>query len=336
MSSEKWSPDYENYDDGPSLIRTSIAMTILATLFVGLRLWARRIRKLKLALDDFLILISLPFLYALLAFDIIAAVHGGVGRHLDVNMSIDDGRLGRSMMYLFIVEFIYGTMITLIKVSILSLYFRTFATAFVKRACYVLGAMALAWWLAVVLIAFFQCRPMAKIWSPLMVDGACIDVNQYFLGNSISNIIIDVLILTLPIITVSKLQMKPLLKISIISIFLLGSFVIITSGIRLQMVVNLSKGGPEADYTFLIAGCWIWTHVEVSTAMICACLPTMRPLAFLIFDNLVTTKTEEKSELVTIRTFGGGSARGVYSKQPNRVNGGAFKRLDGTELGETT
>lgn len=78
-------------------------------------------------------------------------------------------------------------------------------------------------WLAVILIAFFQCRPMKKAWSPAMKEGYCIDTNQYFLGNSISNIIMDILILTLPVLALVKLQMKLLPKLIVIGIFLLGS-----------------------------------------------------------------------------------------------------------------
>lgn len=125
--------------------------------------------------------------------------------------------------YLFIAEFLYATAICLIKTSILSLYYRTFPTTFMKISYYVLLAIITAWWLAVILVAFFQCRPLEKIWSPFMESGTCIDTNQYFLGNSISNIVTDILILILPVVSIAKLQMKMLPKLSIIGIFLLGS-----------------------------------------------------------------------------------------------------------------
>lgn len=75
----------------------------------------------------------------------IGITRAGVGRPLIVNMSIDPERLGLAMKYLFVAEFLYGTLITLVKISILSLYQRTFPSPFIKTSCYVLGSLSLAW-----------------------------------------------------------------------------------------------------------------------------------------------------------------------------------------------
>lgn len=129
--------------------------------------------------------------------------------------------------------------------------------------------------------------------------------------------------------------------------------VIITSGIRLQAVVNLTNGGPQADFTgksisplnflqsmtgtnqviALIAGCWIWTTVESSTAIICACLPTMRPLAVMLFGDAMKAEPEQ-SDLSTIKTIGGGTTRGTYSKRPEGPNLGRFRKLADRRPGE--
>lgn len=59
MGSEGWPPGFEDYDDGPTLLGTAIAMTIVALVFVGLRLWARRVKEVTLGWDDWLIFASL-------------------------------------------------------------------------------------------------------------------------------------------------------------------------------------------------------------------------------------------------------------------------------------
>lgn len=59
MTSGSWSAEYENHDDGPTVIRTCAAVSVLAFLFVGLRLWARRMKGAKLALDDWLVVVAL-------------------------------------------------------------------------------------------------------------------------------------------------------------------------------------------------------------------------------------------------------------------------------------
>lgn len=72
------------------------------------------------------------------------------------------------------------------------------------------------------LVAFFQCQPLDKIWSPFMEGGSCIDTNQYFLGNSIANILNDALILTLPVIAIWRLEMETWVKVGVAGIFLVG------------------------------------------------------------------------------------------------------------------
>lgn len=57
------SSDFENYNEGPTVLRTSIAVTVLASLVVALRLWARKIKKLAFGLDDWIILAAMVSLH---------------------------------------------------------------------------------------------------------------------------------------------------------------------------------------------------------------------------------------------------------------------------------
>lgn len=173
-----------------------------------------------------------------------AVKYGGVGRHLPIVMIEDPTTLGRSLLvgksnpsnhprrrffsaecslqYLFAAEFVYGTVILTVKVSILSLYYRIFPTRSMKFSTLVLGAMTLAWWAAVVLVSAFQCSPIQKTWHPLMMGGHCLNKNTFFLGNAIPNIVLDVLFLILPIREVWGLQLDMAQKLAILSIFMLG------------------------------------------------------------------------------------------------------------------
>jgi hypothetical protein len=120
----------------------------------------------------------------------------------------------------------YGTIIAIIKFSILFLYYRVFPTRFMQRATFVLGGIVMAWWLAVVLVSIFQCDPVDKVWKPFMQRGHCINKNPYFLGNAIPNIITDVMILFLPVHQLWGLQIKLPQKIAVLGIFMLGSLLV--------------------------------------------------------------------------------------------------------------
>jgi hypothetical protein len=117
----------------------------------------------------------------------------------------------------------YATSITLTKTSILVFYYRMFLTSIIKNGCIFLVGISVSWYVAVIIVAFCQCRPLYKAWSPFLEEGTCIDTNQYFLGNSVINIITDILILVLPVVAISKLQMKTYMKLGVIGAFLLGS-----------------------------------------------------------------------------------------------------------------
>lgn len=118
-------------------------------------------------------------------------------------------------------ECIYGTLLVVVKFSILAMYWRIFPTKFVRRGCAVLGGITLAWLIAIALVAFLQCDPIQKIWLP-DTPGHCIDNNKFFVGNAVPNIFTDVCIVMLPAYEVSRLHMASSQKISLACVFLLG------------------------------------------------------------------------------------------------------------------
>ncbi|KAI0187898.1 hypothetical protein EV127DRAFT_498586 [Xylaria flabelliformis] len=82
-----------------------------------------------------------------------------------------------------------------------------------------------------------------------------------FIATAISNFIIDIGILSVPIPIVWKLKISVKQKIAISGIFLLGAFY-----------------ANALDITVNIAPTLYWTELEASIAVISACLPTLRPL----------------------------------------------------------
>lgn len=120
-------------------------------------------------------------------------------------------------------EIIYSILITLIKLSVLAVYRSIFPTTFMHRGTCVLGALVMAWWMAVFLVTFLQSRPLNGLWDfSVAATAQYMDSLDLFLGNAIPNIIIDVFILVLPIYEVAKLQMTRVKKTAVLAIFLLG------------------------------------------------------------------------------------------------------------------
>jgi len=80
-------PEYVNYNDGPRVVRVITAVIVLATIFVALRITVRVYRRVGLALDDWLAVASLIFLWAEYADGYLCIKYGGVGLHLPVALA---------------------------------------------------------------------------------------------------------------------------------------------------------------------------------------------------------------------------------------------------------
>ena len=75
-------------------------------------------------------------------------------------------------------------------------------------------------------VFIFQCRPILASWHFELRAGpeaaTCLQPGRIILGIEITNVLIDVLILSLPVYMIRKLQMRTIKKLCIASIFLLG------------------------------------------------------------------------------------------------------------------
>jgi hypothetical protein len=84
----------------------------------------------------------------------------------------------------------------------------------------------------------------------------------------------------------------------------LGSSACITSILRLK---HLEHFGGLADATWDDVGAGIWSAIENSCAVICACLPTLRPLMAMMFPRLFGTVGRQSHVPLTNETGGKGT-----------------------------
>ena len=77
------------------------------------------------------------------------------------------------------------------------------------------------WGTAILLVSIFSCQPVNGFWD-VTIPSKCINTRNFFIGNSVPNICMDVFILALPFGKVWKLQMSARNKILVSGLFLLG------------------------------------------------------------------------------------------------------------------
>lgn len=86
--------------------------------------------------------------------------------------------------------------------------------------------------------AIFSCSPIRMGWDITVTDGTCIDRPALFKATAALGVITDVLIISLPIPTILGLQMSRSKKIGVLLMFTLGGATVITSIVRLALLIK--------------------------------------------------------------------------------------------------
>ncbi|KAL4901153.1 hypothetical protein BDW74DRAFT_160449 [Aspergillus multicolor] len=251
----------------------NIAVTVIAAVFVGLRFAARWKKGLSVGIDDWAILISLMFLFSDAAIHL-TMVHYGMGLHAQTQSAHNLVMIAKLLMTF---ECTYSVTIGLIKIAILLLYSRLFPTRAFRIAVYILGGIAIAWSIAIVCVSIFQCTPIARTWDS-SIPGTCINLKGMFIGNAVPNIITDIAILSLPVRVVWKLQAPLANRLSVIGLFMLGSFVVFCSIYRFTTLFEFDATNTSGT----IGSSCTWSVIECAIGIVSACMPTLRPLVMMV------------------------------------------------------
>ncbi|KAI9658385.1 MAG: hypothetical protein M1821_002518 [Bathelium mastoideum] len=159
--------------------------------------------------------------------------------------------------------------------AVLLFYRRLFGTS---KMWYIVFGFALAHGLENIIAWLPACRPVSYYWRQYTdptATGSCINVPVFYLINGIIGLTVDISILLTPIPTIWKLRMDTRQKVAVYGILLLGSFVCVTSIVRIVVMDRLVK---STDFTWAMCQLFIWSCVEPSIGTVCACLPTYAPL----------------------------------------------------------
>ena len=114
--------------------------------------------------------------------------------------------------------------ITIVKLSLILLYRRIFATPLFRRTSLVVGIACVVWFVVSCFLVIFQCQPVSAFFNPeLLFTDHCIDLQVLYWGILASNIALDLIVLCLPLYMVLGLQLAVRQKLLLSGIFALGS-----------------------------------------------------------------------------------------------------------------
>ncbi|KAL3959678.1 hypothetical protein ACCO45_004795 [Purpureocillium lilacinum] len=349
-------------DRRPDIIATSAVTLALAMLAVALRIVSRRIKRVPLWIDDWLIIASLPCACAHVAGIAGYAVSRGFGRHVWVNPpdAVRAWAIG-----LFTAELAYFCTLLCVKWSILAFYWRSFKIRqSIKVPIWALAIITLCWGIAVGQMATDESavidprhalpvrahpglvaalRPRQPLPPSAYTCG--VDSRKFFYGNAIPTIVTDILMLALPTPYIWHLHLPRGQKLALAGIFLVGilyastyssqgpprsssrGFANLVRSVTVVSVVRLSyllRGDlTNPDITWNFVDIGLWSIIEGNIAIFCACLPFLRPvLSKLSFGILHLSSYHSKARQ---KQYGGQYGQGSTRKTTttnSTTNGG--------------
>ncbi|RDW91625.1 hypothetical protein BP5796_02790 [Coleophoma crateriformis] len=318
----------------PTIIAVNTIGLVLAIAAVGLRVAARKIAGAPLWWDDWLVVLALVVGVVYYFMNVAWFVPHGLGKHIwaqaDLAEAIWAFRIG-----LFIQELNYTTIIAIVKYSILAFYWRIFSVPSIRLPIQILVGIVTCWAIALWLVTIFQCTPVQGFWDLTIESNCTVNVTSFFFGNSIPNIFTDVALMVLPVPYIWRLQLVRAQKIALISIFTLGTFIVVISATRLAYVLHLDL--VSVDITWHFNNTEIWTTLEAYVAIICACLPSLKPIASLVFKSAFASRKATSNSNLNGSTQRSGTWANIKNslnaekKMPGDDENRLFKRLPGNE-----
>ncbi|KAH6666687.1 MFS transporter-like protein [Halenospora varia] len=286
---------------GQSVFIVTTTTFVLATIFVAGRLISRFGILKNRTWDDWFMIVAW-FLAFGLSFSIAYGTSKGLGRH-DVDIPESWLPSLRRSEYAFTILYNPALMVT--KSSILIFYLRMSRNtqSILRIASYVtLGVVNIAGVVLTFLNAF-QCNPVSAAYDPTKTGAQCISIVTLYLCSAPVNIITDLAILVLPIPVLTGMRLPQRQKTVLVFTFALGVFVAIVDVVRIYYLQQASSDqitaherlGTSVDFAWNASTALMWSAIEVNVGIICACIPTLKPLIKRIMPAMITDPTRSGS-----------------------------------------
>ncbi|CAG7918222.1 unnamed protein product [Penicillium olsonii] len=217
-----------------------VAFAALGGIAVLLRLWSRRLTRTAPTSDDYLIVLG---------------------------------------YWNFANQIIYNPALSIVKVSILLFLHRLNSQSRVVRyLIWVSLATVITLCLAVLFVDIFQCTPVAYVYDMSIPGGKCIDQGAFYVSTAALNLTTDLMVLSIPIIITTRLQMPVRRKIAVCVILCLGG---VATAIGVWRIIILAQGFiakiETPDPTYSIGFCS--SAIEVNIAVVTACGPSLKAIS---------------------------------------------------------
>ncbi|KXX73599.1 Phosphoglucosamine mutase [Madurella mycetomatis] len=262
-----------------TVVAFAVVLTFLATAAVGLRFYVRGRLLGTIKSEDWCILIALRLHCSEYADSATPASQVALGRHITRVSTTEKMEYYRSSYFQALC---YNLSLCFTKVSILLLYLRVLTHEYIRKVTWVvitIVAVYNVWGLGMYLT---MCIPIEKMWDT-SISGYCHPWSVWW-ALTYLHIITDFMIFVIPIPVVSTMTIPKRQKAGILIVFSVGLFVCLISVLR---AVWLNQLLYSADMTWHFTAIANWSSTELNLAVVCGCMPTLKPVLTKIFGPLM-------------------------------------------------
>ncbi|KAL8865719.1 MAG: hypothetical protein Q9174_006735, partial [Haloplaca sp. 1 TL-2023] len=210
-------------EGGYKVVVVAAVLLFMQSLLVTARCCSRRMQKITLEVDDYVLVLAALFTSALCAIAITFPRIARAGTQQDSvgSLSYEERKLRQSSFIAWMT--LYGAAVALSKGAILLLYVRVFTTSNRKFAysVYAVGFFVAATGVATTVGSLLQCTPIARNWD-MTVQGRCINKLDFARYTAIPNVISGFFMLLLPLPMVWRLNITIQQKTALTATFLHG------------------------------------------------------------------------------------------------------------------
>lgn len=138
---------------------------------------------------------------------------------------------------------------------------------------FVASGLVIGRWVGCTVATLTNCIPLKWSWINSFADPRyCFNYNIFWMASGACEIFLDVMILTLPVSVVLRMHLSLKQKLTVLGIFFLGGFTIITGLTR--VILGYPNGSRVPSYS----NTEVWTTVHTGMEIVCVSLPIFRPL----------------------------------------------------------
>ncbi|CZR68051.1 related to integral membrane protein [Phialocephala subalpina] len=266
------------------VVAVTISTTILSLSALVLRLYTR-VRRKSLGIDDGFIVLGFLWSFAT-ALTVGLQSKYGLGTHV---WTVSASNMISLQKNFYASVITYGLATSFIKTSFLFQYRRIFPSPFMRIATLAALVFVAMFALVQLFTAIFTCVPIAAMWDS-SVKATCIDRLAVWYTNASVNIVTDMVVFTLPLPVLGSLKLPTRQKAVLLGVFCLGFFTCSLSIVRIDFLKQAAK---STDFTWDNVEASCWSVIELNSGVVCACLPTLRPLLsnFFKFFRSLSTQT---------------------------------------------